>query len=91
MRDFNSNTALMHAAIHGSADCVMILRDSEANYVNDEGETALVLAIKSDHLQCVELLVKEINKSANNETPFMIAAGLGFTGFFPLLNAQRNV
>lgn len=56
--NFMSGTSLMLAAWHGSAECVSILKDSEAQIKTHKYEnTALIFAATAGHDDCVKILI----------------------------------
>ncbi|ESU36070.1 Ankyrin repeat protein [Giardia duodenalis] len=56
--NFMSGTSLMLAAWYGSAECVSILKDSEAQIKTHKYEnTALIFAATAGHADCVKLLI----------------------------------
>ena len=65
MQNKEGRTALMFAAWNGCADCVKLLKDTEARmtttatYELGEGFTALMAAATNGHEECVRLLLNE--------------------------------
>ncbi|TNJ27472.1 Ankyrin repeat protein 1 [Giardia muris] len=57
--DSHGWTALMRAAKNGHSDCLTSLVDAEANLVNDESCTALMIAALHDQPACVQRLSVE--------------------------------
>ncbi|XP_030641723.1 arf-GAP with SH3 domain, ANK repeat and PH domain-containing protein 3 isoform X2 [Chanos chanos] len=63
------NTALHYCALHNKAECLKLLLKGKAmlHSVNSAGETALDIAKKLQHLQCVELLELAHNGKFNSQ------------------------
>lgn len=73
-------TALMFAAYHGNVDVVRLLMNKENGAQSPHYKhTALMLATKAEHIQCVELLVSNEAgiKDRNGETALMFAVSQG--------------
>lgn len=57
--DSDGMTALMHAAAHGHAHIVSLLRPTEIRMQDKRGWTALMYALKGVHMECIKLLRSE--------------------------------
>jgi hypothetical protein len=70
-RDFNGNTALHFAALHGHMDCTRFLVNGGADpaIINKHGRTALEIALESNYHTVVEFLEMDIKAGANVRDP----------------------
>ncbi len=80
MQDSKGNTPLCYALEYNNIDMIKLIieRDPELNTINKDGEGIIHLAVKSQEIEIVELILPLISdidlKSANGLTPLQIAA-----------------
>ncbi|KAJ8368915.1 hypothetical protein SKAU_G00089430 [Synaphobranchus kaupii] len=69
MKTLEGNTALHYSSLHNKTECLKLLLKGKAilNKVNSTGETALDIARRLHHTQCVELLELAKNGKFNSQ------------------------
>ncbi|TNJ27505.1 Ankyrin repeat protein 2 [Giardia muris] len=87
-QDNQGRTALMYAAIHNKPDLVHFFTKTEAGKVDNSGWTALMHAVKKDHVEVARLLLCEAGVQAfgdNGTTALILAAEKGNVELVTLL------
>ncbi|XP_013789054.1 uveal autoantigen with coiled-coil domains and ankyrin repeats protein-like [Limulus polyphemus] len=95
IKDIEGNTAFMYAAANGHADVISTFINSfkymkkalELGTKNNNGYTALQLAMDNGHDACVKLLTKEVESSSN---AFELSAGKTVTVTSLTENVQKD-
>lgn len=83
--DKNGHTALMHAAMHGNRDALLVLIPHEATCTTPQGHTALMYAASNHRLQCaLELIPHEAGMVSNSND---LRNGEGFTALMAAADA----